>query len=122
MERLHQRLGQRQAGGLDDDVLDRRRAGENGVERGHELVGHGAAQAPVGKFDDVFLRACGIAAALEDFAVDAHVAELVDDDSEPPSVHVLQHMTDQGRLAGAEKAGDDGAGDAGERRGHSTSS
>ncbi len=119
VKRLHQRFRQREAGGLDHDVLDLRHAGENGVERRHELVGHRAAQAAVGELDDVLLRAGGVAAAFEDLAVDADVAELVDDDGEPAALRIRQHVADQRRLSGAEKAGDDGAGHAGERNGHS---
>ena len=89
--------------------------GENGVERRHEFIGHGAAQAAVGKLDDVLLGARGIAAAFEDFAVDADVAELVDDHREPAPVRVGEHMADQRRLPGAEKAGDDRAWDARKR-------
>ena len=122
MERLHQRLRQREAGGLDHDMLDRRHAREDLVERRHELVGDGAAEAAIGELDDVLLRAGGIAAALEDLAVDADIAELVDDHREPPTVGVGQHVADQRRLARAEKAGDDGAGDARKRRTHSLSS
>ena len=48
---------------------------------------------------------------LQDLAVDADVAELVDDHGEPAPVGILQHVADQRRLAGAEEAGDDGAGD-----------
>ena len=95
---------------------------EDRVERRHELVRHRAAQAAVGELDDVLLRAGGIAAAFEDLAVDADVAELVDDDGEPAALRIRQDMADQRRLAGAEEAGDDGAGHAGERDGHSTSS
>ena len=82
------------------------------VERGHELVGDGAAETAIGELDDILLGAGGVAAAFENLAIDADIAELVDDDGEPPPVGVLEHMTDQRRLAGAEEAGDDGAGDA----------
>ncbi len=116
MERLHQRFRQSEAGGFDHDVLDAA-LGENGVERRHEFVGDRAAQAAVGEFDDVLLRAGGVAAAFEDFAVDADVAELVDDDGEAAALRVGEHVADQRRLAGAEKAGDDGAGNARERAG-----
>ena len=70
-----------------------------GVERRHELVGDRAAQAAVGELDDVLLRAGGVAAAFEDLAVDADVAELVDDHREPAPVRVGQHVADQRRLA-----------------------
>ena len=117
MERLHQRLRQSEAGGLDHDMLDAV-ARQNGVERRHEFVGDRAAQAAIGEFDDVLLGAGVIAAAFEDFAVDADVAELVDDDGEPAALRVRQHVADQRRFAGAEKAGDDGAGNARERAVH----
>ena len=120
MERLDQRLRQRQAGGLDHDVLDPRHHGEDGVQRRHEFVGHGAAQAAVGKLDDVLLGARGVAAAFEDLAVDADVAELVDDHRQAAPAGVGQHVADQRRLPGAEKAGDDRAWDARKRGdGHS---
>ena len=61
---LHQRFRQRETGGLDHDVIDRRHAVENGVERRHELVRHRAAQAAIGELDDVLLRAGGVAAAF----------------------------------------------------------
>ena len=91
---------------------------KDGVERRHEFVGHRAAQAAIGQFDDVLLRAGGVAAAFEDFAVDADVAELVDDDGEAAALRVAEHVADERRLAGAEKAGDDGAGNARERAVH----
>ena len=121
MERLHQRLRQREAGGFDDDVLDAV-ARQNGVERRHEFVGDRAAQAAVGQFDDILLRAGVVAAAFEDFAVDADIAELVDDDGEAAALRVGDDVADQRRLAGAEKAGDDGAGDARERAVHASTS
>ena len=93
-------------------------ARQNGVERRHEFVGHRAAQAAVGQLDDILLRAGGIAAAFEDFAVDADVAELVDDDGEAAALRIGDDVANQRRLAGAEKAGDDGAGDARERAVH----
>ena len=65
MERLHERLRQREARGLDDDVIDLRPQGEDLVERRHELVGDGAAQAAIGELDDVILGARRVAAAFE---------------------------------------------------------
>src|SRR6516225_8934939 len=86
--------------------------GENGIERGHELVRHGAAQAAIGEFDDIVFGAGGIATSFEDFAVDADIAESVDDNGKAATLRIGQNVTDQGRLAGAEKAGDDSAGHA----------
>ena len=49
-------------------------------------------------------------------AVDADFAEFIDDQRQTPSAGVRKEMSDQRRLAGAEKAGDDGDGDLGEHR------
>ena len=85
--------------------------------RGREIVGDRAADAAVGKFDDRLFRAGRVGAAFEEIAVDADVAELVDDEREPPPAGVREQMADQRRLAGAEKAGDDGDGRLGEHAG-----
>ena len=95
-------------------------ARQDGVKRRHEFIGHRAAQAAIGELDDILLRAGGVAAAFEDFAVDADVAEFVDDDGQPPALRVGEDVADQRRFAGAEKAGDDGAGNARERVVHSS--
>src|SRR5579862_9707500 len=86
--------------------------GQNGVQRRHEFVGHRAAQAAIGQFHDVVFRAGGIAAAFEDFAVNADVAEFVDDDGEAARFGIGNEVADQRGFAGAEKAGDDSAGHA----------
>ena len=121
MECLHQRLRQREPRRFDDDVLNSI-ARQNGVERRHEFVGNRAAQAPVGQFDDIFLRARIVAAAFEDFAVDTDIAEFVDDDGEAAALSVGDHVANERRLAGAGEAGDDGAGDARERAVHTSTS
>ena len=87
---------------------------EQALQRRHEIVGDGAADAAVGQLDDAVLRAALDAAALQDLAVDADIAELVDDHGEPAPAGILQHVADQRRLAGAEKAGDDRAGHLGD--------
>jgi hypothetical protein len=98
MEGLHQRLRQREAGGLDNDMLYRRRARENLIERRHELVGDSAAEAAVGKLDDILFGAGRVAAAFEEFAVDPDIAELIHDNGEPASVRVRENMADQRRF------------------------
>ena len=111
-EGLHQRLRQRQAGRLDDDVVGRRVAAEDRLHRRKEIVGDRAADAAVGKLDDL-VGAAGLAAAIgEQPAVEAHIAELVDDERDLPPAGILQEVADQRRLAGAEEAGDDRRGDA----------
>ena len=76
---LKQRLGQGQTAGLDQDVLGRQRPVEQLLHGRQEVVGDGAADAAVGQFDDVVVRAAFDAAAAQDLPVDADVAELVDD-------------------------------------------
>src|SRR5262249_13093751 len=85
------------------------------------FVRHGAAQAAIGELDDVLLRTGVVEAALQNLAVDADIAELVDDDGEPAALRIGEHVADQRRLAGAEKAGDGGARHAGERVRHQAS-
>ena len=50
------------------------------LKRGYEIVGNSAADAAVGEFNDAILAAVGGAARLENFAVDADITELVNDD------------------------------------------
>src|SRR3954465_12009742 len=103
-------------------MLDRRLPRQDDVERGNELVCDGAAQASVRKLDDVLLRTGRVAAALEDLAVDAEIAKLVDDHREPSPLRMRQHMADERGLARSQKAGDDRAWHPRERAGHDTSS
>src|SRR5262249_12802100 len=98
-----------------------RRAIEQAADRRHEVVGDGAAQAAIGQLDDAVLRTGFDAAALQDFAIDADVAEFVDDHREPATAGVLQDMPHQGGLTGTQEARDDGAGNLGQRT-HETSS
>ncbi len=51
-----------------------------------EIVGDGAADAAIGEFDDVVLGAGLRAAALQHVAVDAEIAEFVDDQRDPRAV------------------------------------
>ena len=111
IEGFQQRLRQREAGGLDDDMVEPVGALQQGLDRGQEIVGDRAADAAIGEFDDVLLAAGLDAAGFQDFAVDADVAEFVDDQREAPAARVLQQVADHRRLAGAEEAGDDGGGD-----------
>ena len=116
VERLDQRLRQREPGGLDDDVVGLGLAGEQRRDGGGEVVGHRAADAAVGELDDRVLRARCVGAAREQVAVDADVAELVDDQREAPSARMGEDMADERGLARAEEAGDDGDGGLGQHR------
>ena len=111
VERLDQGLGQGEARGLDHDVVRRRRTGQQPLHGRHEVVGHGAADAAVRQLDDVVLGAGRIAAAEQQLAVDADVAELVDDQRDPPAIVLPQQIADQAGLAGAQKTREHGGRD-----------
>src|SRR5690606_8004756 len=107
------RLRQGKPGGLDDDVVGRLGPVQQSGDRRQEVVGDGAADAAVGQLDDVVVGAALVAAAADQLAVDAEVAELVDDEGEPAAAGILAHVPDQAGLAGPEEAGDDGRGNLG---------
>src|SRR5260370_40008593 len=75
--------------------------------RRRKIVRNGTTYTTIGELDDILLGAGGRPAGFQDIAVDADVAEFIDDEREPASVAVREHMADQGRLARAEKARDD---------------
>jgi hypothetical protein len=88
LEGLDQGLGQGQATGFDQQHIDVGAALGQCLHDGEELFLHGAAHAAVGQLVDLarlriraafFLAAYGT--GLEDFAVNAQFAELVDDDA-----------------------------------------
>ncbi len=116
VERLDQRLRQREPGGLDDDVIGLRLPREQRRNGGSEILGHGAADAAVGQLDDRLARTGLVGAALQQIAVDADIAELVDDQREAPSAGMAEDMADERGLARAEEAGDDGDGGLGQHR------
>src|SRR5262249_58498046 len=109
VECLDQRLRQWQARRFDHDMLDQGLSRQDRVQGGYEVVGNRAAEAAVGQFDDVLLRTGLVAATLENFAVDADVAELVHDHGQSPPVRMGQDVADQRRLPGPEETGYDGA-------------
>ena len=111
VEGTHQWLRQGQTGGFDHDVIGRIFAVEQLFHGRHEVIGHGAADAAIGELHHVFLGAAFDAAALEDATIDAEITEFVDDQRDALAVGVLQHVPDQGCLAGTKKAGDHGGGD-----------
>ena len=80
VERLQERLWQRQARGFDQDMIGARFHRQQRLDSRHEVIGHGAADAAIGQFDDVFRRAIGDRAALQDFAIHPQRAEFIDHD------------------------------------------
>ena len=104
LKRLHQRLRQGEAGGLDHDVIGRRHALQQALHGRHEIIGDRAADAAIRQLDDVVLGAGGIAAAEQQLAIDADLAELVDDQRDAAAAGMAQQVLDQAGLAGAEEA------------------
>ena len=90
------------------------RQAQQGLDGGREIIGHGAADAAIGEFDDVFFRTSLHAAGAQNVAIHAHIAKFIDDEREAPTACVLQQIADHGGLARAQKARDDGDGDFGE--------
>ena len=111
VEGADQRLWQGEARGFDHDVIWLRVTGEQLFHRRDEVIGHGAADAAVGKLDDVVGGAGFNAAAFEDITVNAKIAEFVDDQRDAFTLRVLQHVADEGGFTCAQEACDDGCGD-----------
>ena len=114
VEGLHEGLGQGEAGGFDHDMIGALGQAQQGLDGGGEIVRHGAADAAIGEFDDVFLRAGFHAAGAQNVAIHAHIAKFIDDEREAPTACVLQQIADDRGLARAQKARDDGDGNPGE--------
>src|SRR5260370_24180335 len=86
---------------------------EQTPEGGNEIVRHRAADATVGQLHDPVFGAALDAAALQNLAVDADVAEFVDDHRKAAPTGILENMANECCLAGAEEARDDCAGNFG---------
>ena len=116
VEGLHQRLGQGQATGFNQDVVDLVAPRNQRLHDGVKLFLHGAAQAAIGQLIQLAL-AFGLAfftaqaAVAQQLAVDAQLAKLVDDDGDAAAIGVGQDVAHQGGFATAQKTGDDGGGD-----------
>ena len=92
-------------------MVGRQRPRQQRRDGRHEVVGDRAAKAAIGEFDDGVFGAIGVGAAFQDVAVDAEIAEFVDENSQAAALRVLHQMANQRGLSRAEEAGDDGDGD-----------
>ena len=99
-----QRIGE--PGGLDHEVVDPAVTGKNPEDRIDEIVVDRAADAAVFQLHHV------VVGGDDQLAVDAEFAELVDDDGGAQSVLVGENVLHQRGFSAAEKAGDDGHGQA----------
>ncbi len=87
------------------------RAGCGALEKPRQsrqkILGDGAADAAVRELDDLVVGA-GVAAGEQQLAVDAELAELVDEEADAAARRVGEKMAHEARLAGAQKPRDDG--------------
>ena len=113
LEGLHQGLGQGQARGFDEDMVEVAATGHQFAHHRKELFLHGAAQAAVRQFIHAavgFFLGATDRALLEDLTVNAQLAEFVDDHRNATALGVVEHVAQQGGFARAEKAGNDSDG------------
>jgi hypothetical protein len=112
LEGLHERLGQREAARLDQDVIDAVAPLDQRLEHRHELLLHGATQAAVGELVErhrcARVLVTAHAALAQQIAVDADLAKFVDDDRQPAPFGVAEQVAKQRGLSAPEKSGDDG--------------
>lgn len=82
-------------------------AAPEAAQGGHEVAPDGAADAAVGELDQVLLG------PDHESVVDAHLAELVDEDRVTPAAGPVEYVVEEGGLAGTEPAADQDDGEAG---------
>ncbi|MEI9894137.1 MAG: hypothetical protein WDN28_09685 [Chthoniobacter sp.] len=86
--------------GLDEQVIEAALL-HQALHTFHEILAHGAAQAAVGKLEH-------IVGLFHQGAIDADLADLIDDHGELVAVILLEDVVEERGFAGAEKAGEDG--------------
>ena len=105
-ESLCHGAGVGEAGGLDQHAIETILPLEQPAEDAEQIAAHGAAEAAVIHGEDLLV-------GLDDeLVVDAHFAEFVLDDGDPPAVLFGEDAVKKRGLAGAKKAGEHGHGNA----------
>jgi hypothetical protein len=90
IERFDEGLGQRETRSLDDNMIGRALAIEQLCHGGKEIVRDRTANAPIGELDNVVFATAFGAAFLQNLAVHADIAKLVDDERQTASAAVFQ--------------------------------
>src|SRR5262249_52073926 len=98
-DRLRDRRGVGEAGGLADDGVELALPAHQPVDDADEVAAHGAADAAVVHLEHLFVR------TDDEVVVDADLAEFVDDDGVFLAVRLGQDAVEEDGLAGAEVAG-----------------
>src|SRR5262249_47592703 len=101
-----------QASGFDENVIEAVPAFHQAAEDADEVAANGAADAPVVHFKDFFLG------ADDQLVIDADLAEFILDDGNALAMLGRQDVIEQRGLASAEKAGQNGDGNASAGNGH----
>ncbi|RMQ95667.1 hypothetical protein ALP94_05660 [Pseudomonas savastanoi pv. glycinea] len=113
LEGLYQWFWQGQTRCFDEDVIQIATTRNQFTHDREELFLHGATKTAVGQLinatNRLFFGATN-GALFEDFAVDAQLAELIDDNRNAPTFRVIQHVAQQGGFARTEEAGNDSDG------------
>ena len=99
--------GVREARGLHDDRVELALALHQAFHDADEIAAHGAADAAVVHLEDFLVR------AHHEVVIDADLAEFVDDDRVALAMLLAEDAVQQGGLARAQIAGEDGDGDLG---------
>jgi hypothetical protein len=103
-EGLRDRAGIGDAGGLDEQVIEAARL-MSCLHAFDEILAHGAAEAAVAELEHF------VVGLFDERAVDADLADFIDDDGEFVAVLLLEDVVEQRGFPGAEEAGEDGDGD-----------
>ena len=113
VEGIDKRLRQRKPGSLDDDMVGPAITLQKRFHGRHEVVGHRAANATIGQFDDIVFRTGFLAAAFQHLPIDTQIAKLVDDQGDALAVRRCQQVADERGLSGSQEAGYHGCRDFG---------
>ncbi len=109
-EGLGDRQGLGDPGRLDQQVVKAPLA-RHPLDLDQQVLAQRAADAAVAHLDKLLFRARELRAALaHELRVDVDFGHVVDDHGNPAALAVVQHMIEQGGLAGAQEAGQDGDG------------
>ncbi len=99
---LRDRPGVGKAGGLQDDAIEFVPPRDQIAQDANQVAAHGATDAPVVHFEDLFFG------VDHEFLIDADLAEFVLDDGDALTVAFGEDAIQKGRLAGAQEAGQHG--------------
>ena len=104
VEGAYQRLGQGQTRGFNNDVIKALGAVQKLFHRWHKIISYRAADATIGKFDDVIFSASIVIAGFEYFSIHADIAKFIDDEGDLASICILQKLADQSCFACTKEA------------------